>query len=535
MTKTAKLLTAACLLAVSISAKAEPTLYPKDINILKSVKNLIDSNILADEQDPSTIWVLPPNTAQATVSGLHTKTANMGFCSEMRDLQSSSRQLVADINAIQKKRTAKLDEMVKIQEKASALSQEADKFAVDKNLLALSEADTRITEFESRLTDLYRAAETCKTACDEINAEIVSVINSKKTLMKDRNDLARLNTAEIREYTKKRKAADAALKVSSDVAAVYSNMTAEIRNLRTQIHMQYQGLAQMGGARANILYKSHWDENISKLRADNGQLNFAKVATKNAKLMTELAGVDGVDPSGAIMAITAAGQLEKGVANYSAYPESLSSNVVLSLLGACPMEHPEYFDLKENDVKQMKYGVVITYEYDSVYTMKAKAVYNMYKMYQKIVRSGSKGGLFRSKSWSTVEEKNFFRDSFTVHWSDKENTLTNEQKDEREAEMRQNVMQRLATLALPAVANRAEVLAAAQPPTRGAIVASDELVKNSGGNPYVLAGAAVLRVLDAVFGSSTSEASYTQITDTEITDNYERDGKITKSWITTYL
>ena len=165
----------------------------------------------------------------------------------------------------------------------------------------------------------------------------------------------------------------------------------------------------------------------------------------------------------------------------------------------------------------------------------AEAKYNMYKMYQKIMRSGKSGGLFRSKSWSSVEERNFFKDSFTVSWDDSENTLSQADKDAREQEMRRSVLSRLATIALPTVPNRAEILNAGDPPTRGAIVVSDELMKTCPSNVYCVAGAAVMRVLDAIFGNSTSTANYTNIQDITVTEKYNNKQKITKSWITSYL
>lgn len=533
--KSNQLFLAAITLAMAIGAKAEPTLYPRNLDVLGNIKNKTDSNILADEQDARTVWVLPPNTAKATVNGLHSKTANMGFCAEMRDLQTSSRELTREIVDLQKRRKSKLDELVKYQEKAAALSQDAETYAAQTSLQALNEVDNRISSMETRLTDLYTAANECKTACDEINTEIQTVIASKKTAMKDRNDLARSNTKEIREYTKKRKAADAALKFASEVGRVYTDMGNELGKIRAQFHEQFASFGKMGGARASFTYSSHWNQNLDSLRAENPGINFSKMATLEAKLMTELAGVEGVDPTAAIMSIATAGPLKNGVAEYASYPESLESNVVLSLLGACPMEHPEYFDLKENDVKNMRYGLIISYNYETVFNLQARAEYNMYKMYEKIVKSGKRGGLFSSKSWSRVEERNFFRDSFKVYWSDKENVLTAEEKLKYEDQMRSNVMTRLATLALPTIPNRAEILAAGPAPQNGAVVASDELMKTCPGNAYCVAGAAVLRVLDAIFGSSSSEASYLNITDINIVDDYQRDMKIKKAWATSYI
>lgn len=516
-------------------AVAEPTLYPQNLNVLSGVVNQTDSNILADEADPKTVWVLPPNKASAVVTGLHSKTANMGFCGEMKDLIGYSRDLSREISELNKKRAQKQGELQKLQDRASELHLRAERYAAERNLQALAELDNRISTVDQRLSELYQSAETCNTTCDEINEEISINLKAKNQMMIDRNKLARENAADVREYTKRRKAAEAAQKAVSDFKAVFNELDAELRAVRNRFLDSYRGFGEMEGARAAFRYTSHWDDNVQKLRERNPGINFSKMATQNAKLMSEIAGLGEVNPQGAIRTIALAGRTASGVAEFPQYPQDLSTNVVLSLIGACPMEHPEYFDLAENDVKDMQYGVIITYEYETVFRMKARAEYNMYKMYEKIVSSGKRGGLFSSRSWSKVEEKNFFRDSFNVAWDDRENTVTPEEKEEIEAEMRKNVLHRLATLALPTSPVRAELISAMEPPPRGAVVVSNELMKTCPGNVYCVAGAAVMRVLDAIFGSSSSTSSYTNIQDVQIVDDYSRTSKIKKAWITSYL
>ncbi len=104
-----------------------------------------------------------------------------------------------------------------------------------------------------------------------------------------------------------------------------------------------------------------------------------------------------------------------------------------------------------------------------------------------------------------------------------------------ESEARSAVFMRLANLALPDTQMRGDILAAANPSPHGAIVAADGLIKVCGANVYCTGGSVVLRVLDAIFGSSSKSANYTKINDVEINENFQKTGKITKSWITSYL
>ncbi len=523
-----------CMLT-SGQAFAEPTLYPTDITVLSSVKNDTNSNLLADAADPKTVWVMPPNTASAAVSGLHSKTANMGFCAEMRDLKDYSRELSAEIKDLMKKRIAKQEELSGLLKRADSLREEAEKFAAERNLSELAELDVRISSAESRLSDLYTASDSCTENCDLISQEIETVIKAKSEMMIMRNEMVRDNTQDQKDYNKKKKVADAALKAYQNQKNVYMELVQELTVVQTTFRDTFQSFGKMEGARAGIIYKSNWDENVQKLRSENPGFNFSKTATKNAQLMTELAGVGDIDPQGAVKSIAVGGEMKNGAVLYPAYPESLSSNVVLSLIGACPMEHPEYFDLTESEVTDMQYGVIITYEYDTVFTASATATYNMYKMYQKIVTGGSSGGFFSSRSWTNTEEKNFFEDSFIVSWNDPENTIPQEEKDIREQEMRRAVLFRLANLAIPLTPNRAEIVQAAQPGAHGAVVISDSLMKVCPTSIYCVGAAAVFNVLDAIFGSSSTSASYTSITDTQITEDYRNTQKITKSWITSYL
>lgn len=291
----------------------------------------------------------------------------------------------------------------------------------------------------------------------------------------------------------------------------------------------------MEGARAAIRYTSSWDENVQLLRNENPGINFSKIPTKNAKLMTELAGLANVDAQGAIKSIGLGGVMTQGLAAFPSYPETLSTNVVLSLIGACPMAHPDYFDIDSNSAQDMEYGLIITYDYDTVFTFKASATYNMYKMYQKIQQSASSGVFFSSRSWTEVTEKNFFSDSFSVKWDDPENTIKPENKILLEKEMRTSVFSRLATLALPNVPNKADVIAAGELPVHGAVVAGDALISQSGGNIYSIGSGVILKVLDAIFGSSATSTTYTNIQNVDITDDYAQTQKITKSWITSYV
>jgi hypothetical protein len=222
----------------------------------------------------------------------------------------------------------------------------------------------------------------------------------------------------------------------------------------------------------------------------------------------------------------------------SGFPQSISANLVLSLVGACPMLHPEYFDIQPGyGANKMAYGLTITYDFPAAMVVRATAHYNMYKMYEKIVSSGSSGGFFSSRSWTNVEEHTFFKDSFSIDWKtqDPANSVSEERRLEIEHEMRAHIIERIASLALPSAPNRDAILAAGAPPVHGAVVVSNSLMQACPGNVYCVAGSLILTSLDAIFGSSSATASYIQTQNFDATETWSQSQTILKPWVTSYV
>ncbi len=535
-----KVLAAIVAMSAAHKVSAEPTAYPTDTSVLFKIINNTNSNILADELDSRTVWVMPPNTAKATVGNMHTKTSNLGFCKEMGMLQKITARLTSDLGELQERRKRSIPGIERLSDEASKLYQAVTLYANSNSLTELAEMDDRIKSDENRLTELYKLAESCQPEvtpekCARINNEMSDVIKDKRALSKSRAELTKTNSDSVAGYDKRLRVYQAANKRFEAAKAIHDTISDSIFAIQRKFHESYGYYGKMEGARASIVYKSTWDDNLVKLRSENPEINFSKVATKKAKLMAELLGVKDIDASGAIKAIGIGGDAKDNSVSFEAYPQDLSTNVVLSLIGACPLEHPDYFDVSSNVLKDMQYGLIITYDYDTVFKLKAKATYNMYRMYQKITSSHTSGGFFSSHTSATIEERNFFRDSFKMEWDDQENTISQADKDAREKEMRDNVLLRLASYALPNVASRGDVIAAAKPPTRGAIVLVDGLAKTCPTNVYCQGAIVVATVLDAIFGSSSSTASFLNIQDTQVVEVYSNNQKITKSWITSYL
>ena len=533
------LLTVLPILINFSSAWAAPSIYPLDLTQLQSLNNPTSSNLIADDLDTKKIYVMPPNVAEAKVSGLHTLSANVGFCGEVSDLQKYSRRATEKIAQLSEQELKYKPQVDQARKALSEAREEAARFATENKLSALFDLDTQIQQKEDRLSALYKSADNCKSVCENIKTEIIETEKAKNQLMKDRRDIAHENTEQSRAYDRKKAIVEARAQNLADAEEGFTKIEERIKSLRSDFHKMYSDYAKMEGGRAALIYDSHWDENVSGLRAANPGFDFEKINTQNAKLFSSLKGVKDIPADLTVLAYEIAGTPKDNYMELNAgFPPKLSSNIVLSLLGVCPMLHPADFDLKApNSVSEMKYGLTITYDFPTTVNLKASARYNMYKMFEKIVSSGSSGGFFSSHSWTSVEERNFFRDSFSINWTeqDPQNTVTEDQRANVERDMRSHIMERLGSLALPSAPDREAIISAGAPPAHGAVVVASSLMTGCPTNIYCVGASLLFTSLDAIFGSSSSSANYKQIQDIWLDETWSRSQVILKPWVTSYV
>ncbi len=518
-------------------ANAIPTLYPTEVTKLSMIKNSTNSNLIMDSVDANRVYVMPPNTGEAHVSGLHTVNANVMYCQDMK----SSRAYGAQINErIYKLYAQSLEEKSvadKLQAVVNAARLELGRFTESKNLNDLRDLDASIDRLDLRLTDLREQIDKCEVSCEATIAEAKSLQAEKVALVKDRRALARLKAADAREYDRRKNAVEQAVANFEDQQNSYNKIINRATQARNEFMNLFAAYGKLEGARASFSYTGNWDQNVATLRADNTGMSFEKIQTSNVTVYPSLANIKNLPLDGAILSFDLPGKHATGSVQLNAFPEALNANIVLSLFGACPLLHPQDYDIQNLDgAKGMKYGLAVTYDFPSSFKLQVTAKYNMYKMYQKIVSNGSKGGFFSSKSWSKVEERNFFEDSFKVNWSEQDagNTIKDEERLEIESALRKEILSRIATMAVATSIDKQGIMAAAAPGPHGAVVLADALTKTCPTNVYCAGGAILLNVLDAIFGSGSSTSSYTNIQDIELTETWSRDRVSQKPWITVY-
>jgi hypothetical protein len=518
---------------------ALPTIYPKDISFLDKIENGTNSNVIADTESKNMFYVMPPNTGTSKVNGLHSITANVGFCKEMSDMVSYSRLTSARLFEIGQKEYEAQVRREEIIEKLELARKDAAEYVVANNLSELSDLDDQITKLDQDILDRTERMETCnENTCEELRSQLRMLKQDRTTTRFRRDNLSRQHRQALSLYNRKQaqvKNLQDSLKEATDE---WVNLRERVLELRESYHNIYRSFSAMEGAQATIHFDSQWDQNVATLKDNNPGMKFNKIDTQNAVIMTSVADIKELPSTGSIMSFNMGGKFSQGQLNLPSYPENISGNIRLSLLGVCPMLHPQDFDISvPNSTEGMSFGLTASYEYPTAFTAKATATYNMHKIYQKIVNNKKKGGFFNSRTSSSVTEKTFFQDEFKVVW-DIQDPSIGPNEAEREAlenDWRHHIFARLAAVGLPANSNPGALVAPAVPKS-GAAVLGNSLANNPQckTNKYCAAATIGVLVLDAIFGNAKSTASYTNIQDVEMKEEWSRQSVVFKPYITSY-
>ncbi len=525
-------------MCVVSTAFAVPTIYPTKVTHLSEIQNPTNSNIISDSDDEKVFWVMPPNSGTSDVKGLHTITANVGFCREMSDLQGYSRETVLRINTLMEQEK---ESQAKVESKLSELAnarQELAQYVVVSRLEELEHIDLRVDSIEIEIKSLTEKLLSCTQYCDNLRNQISTLKNEKREEILRRRDIVARSAVAARAYERKKAAVEGIVSDLESMDESWNKLKEKLGKVHSLYIEIYSSFAKMEGARAAIIFDNKWDTNIVALREKNPGFAFQKIQTQDAVITTSIAELRDIPSGGAIMSYDVGGSVSEGKLTLPSYPENMTGNVRLSLLGACPILHPDYFDISvANGSDQMKYGMTVSYEYPTAFVASATAKYNMHKLYKKIMKSGSKGGLFKSRSWSSIEEKTYFKDEFSVVWKeqDAQNSLSELEKAELEKEMRNQIFGRLAVIGLPTVADPG-VLVTPDLPTNGAVVLGNSLENNKTcqTNKYCAAAAIGVKTLAAIFGSSSTAASYTNTQDVDMTESWSKEKVVFKPWISSY-
>lgn len=526
----------AAVMALGSWAQATPTLYPKDAGRLAGIVNKTNSNLVADNVDANIIWVMPPMSATATVGGFHTPEMNLGFCQGMASTVKSVNQNIERREKLESDLQKSLGTLEQMEAKLADLRLQAADYAQSKDMKRYDDLYSRIKEIDDRLKYLAEQRRQCEKDCDVLLADHEESLSEKRVLEKEYNALGKQYAKDLRPYSQlieKVEAQEANIERFYDK---FDRVRLQLTRAEASFLATYRELGSMSGGRAHMDYDSGWEANIAKLSEQNPSYTFKPIDTMNTKVRSSLLSVKGGQAASAVLAYEFGSEIVNGELNIGTYQPRLSGNIVLSLVGACPIVYPKMFDLGPfAGTDKMKFGLTITYDFPSVFHTKVSFTYNLYKMYERIQESGRRGGFFSSRSYSQLIENEIFHDSFTVDWSesDPRSTLSLEERKKISDQVKLELLTRLATMTNPLAMQQIALKDPGAAPANGAVVLADGISKTCV-HVYCQVGALALRALDAIFGSSSSVSTYRKTIDQRVSETWNIEETRLVPWTTFY-
>lgn len=520
-------------------ALALPTIYGNPSTQNYQLVNETTSILIADTEDDRLIHVAPPLMARSEFGELTMIGSNIGFCQSMILKQQVNEKLDQQLEPAiietedMKKQMSNFRMLISQQnEKLNQLSNERIEFQ------QLNALDTRTDQIELRLTALYTEMNNCNESekCQEIQQEIKQLRSEKNDLSIKRNELV---VKIANDYSKYKSIKARIVEYKEQLVELESeiiNKVKKIQEIQKLIFDSYSQLSQLYGARVSLNFNSSWFENIQQLSLTNPAFHFQAIPTYDVQIKTNLfpknsqTFLAALDP---VMSFQIAGEEGGKDIQLPAFPGSFNGMLVLNLIGTCPQLFPEKFNLQKNTDHRIKLGLTVAYKIPSTFNQKVTFSYNLNTLFKKLLTSGSRGGFFRTKSWSKVQETELTEEDFKVHWqeSDPMNQTTAEERQKVESEIKAELFKR----ALIYIGKASpEFISPPQTPVNGAKVLTQGLDQCSLISQYCMLGGWIFRGLDSIFGGSMTTAEYQRIQNVRLTETFEADQVRLVPWVTTF-
>jgi hypothetical protein len=371
-----------------------PSLY--STQRLTGIRNDTSSPLVGDHNVRRGAYVLPPTTGTSILSQF-VPGQNLQHCRTMMELQQASRELTVQMAALALN-TEPLNvalEGLREQKRLlrDTLAENADYRALERQVAHMEDD---IEDISDRILDLQDYCADLGSECPPSVGEEIADLEAERAELE----------AEVKVLTalaaNKRSAYQAA---ERELAVVEANETrvstqittrlAELNQAREQILAMYSQYAKLEGGQALIAYQSGWDANIVKLKRANPGYWFRPISTSEARVYAGLAGGIGSDnylaSNPSITSYSVNGQpVADGSAAipFATYPKNVNVEANLSLVAACVQTNPEFFDIEKSDTGLPLFAMTVTYKYPTVYFTDVTAVYNPWRIYQRIREVG---------------------------------------------------------------------------------------------------------------------------------------------------
>lgn len=537
-----KKLTLMGLALASSSLLAAPSAFQADNCEPLLIDNQTTSTLIRDHKDCSKVWVMPPQMGTTTTRHFK-KSGNLGFCSEMKNLQKTSRRITSKIEILEEEVGEKTPE-IKRAERKLRIANNAMKEALSKDTLNIYRGmKERLETIEGSIEVLLTQLNTCSQNCSTIETEYNELRMERKALTREMRAERSKNLADIRIYERAKAKYESAKRNFEFVDDEVDRIVEKKMKLHARLFNLYQNYAKLEGGYIGVNYDLNWDENVQALEASYPQYNFSKVETKDARIYANFIG--STDKDAYLSSLPMVLDYSLGGLKYQPYgeerepeisslPSEIQGDIRLSVVGACPYYYSNFLDDSSGQLQvnpnaestQFGYGLSASYKYPAVFKFNMKASYNLYKFYKKVVRSGSSGGFFSKKSWKKVHETKIDKDTFKIEWLDEAALYSKEEKEViRKTVKEELVMRALQNMAQPAGSRPAVTAIDTFTPEHGALVIAKGIEETCGWYSYKCKAASwILKGLNSVFGSSRAEAEFQSTHDstaTEIWDHNE--------------
>lgn len=523
----------------AFNALAVPSAFTSKCGAI-DVENTTSSTLLRDHDDCGVIWVLPPSAGTIKLSGLE-PSANLGMCQELKDIQASSRYVVGEV----KKLSKKISELEPEYQAAEAVLELAMHDLAEVKRLAeyqdIRAKEDEIAEIEDRIEALIGQLESCQNNCDALETEFKEKRKERRLAKKELRQLKR----EYREIVRRAEKAEAKVEAArfglENVGAEITKMLGKQTELRNTLQSWLFHFSKLEGGKAFVDYNSGWSDNVRELeRRYSGRYTFKEVDTKDARIFVNLIGSGDQEtylssmPSVLDYSINGHKYVpwgEERPVEQSALPSHIGGSLRLSMIGGCPAYYKNFLEqdthMIPNDSVESRYDYAISasYKYPAAFKLKMTASYNLFKFYERISQSTTRGGFFSRKTYNTVMENKIDRDSFSIDWDveDPDSEFDLAKRQEVEKSLKHELMGRvLNTMARPITTNPVNVTVnQITPPASGAIILAQGLNQTCGYWSLWCSGTSwVLKTLDAVFGSSTAVATFQSTHDRTATETW---------------
>lgn len=507
---------------------ALPSAYVSDTKLKDVGPIKTRSTLIADNDNPSRVWVLPPKTGEIAYKDF-VASSNTPMCASLKELMQQMQDIDGQIKA----------QRLRIKEREPELSKAHQLLVKRRNELADLGDKPSIKEMillESRQEDIEQRIEEIITQMDTtddpevlaaLKAELKEQRAERGELRKELRHLRKNHRKDYAAYSKAKRRYEAARENFAEVDADIKQLIGIWQSFQEDILRTYKNRGRVHSGTAAVDYETGWQQELTALQGQYSQLDFVAMPTFNSRIYAGFFAATDEDsyyrnlPPLMSYSVNGQPQLPWGkripVSSGSRGASGLAPVVVgdfhYNLIGGCPIVDREFFAEVDFDVQRRadglpRYGLSASYEYDMAFSFEVEASYNLYKVYEKIAKHGTKGGFFTSKSYSEVVETQFDEDTFSFKVTTDE-SLPAKTLAKIRTEIKKELINRVLTMtASPMMTGKPAIKVPGVPPKRGAIVMADGLNKVCGFNIYCQVGSWVLRIGDSIWGSSEAETKF---------------------------